>query len=202
MTIPSQSHHIRPSDIKPFYFWGRSNYEITTLRAYRGHWLGRQLEIMKLHDYELTDAFLFLRKVKLRNYNITSLQRPLTWETARDNEIAWLWADRCLFISGEGQITKLQDYEFTEATDLGASSRLRNYEITSWQMPFYFWGRSNYEITRLRAYREQFLLVNWIFRNYFYLAKQVFCKKKITLKLPALKSKISPEPCFAYLSLI
>ena len=42
-----------------------------------------------------------------------------------------LRADRYLFISGEGQITKLQDYEFTETTDLGASSILQNYEITS-----------------------------------------------------------------------
>ena len=148
-------------------------------------------------------AFLFLGKVKLRNYNIVSLQRPVIWETARDYEITRLRADRCLFISGEGQITKLQDYELTEATDLEDSSRLWNCKITSRQMPFYFWGRSNYEITRLRAYREQFLLVNWIFRNYLYLAKQVFCKKKkLPSELPTLKSKISPEPCFAYLSLI
>ena len=34
------------------------------------------------------------------------------------------------FFSGEGQITRLRDYEFTEATYLGASSRLRDYEIT------------------------------------------------------------------------
>ena len=86
---------------------------------------------LKLRDYELTDAFLILGKVKLRNYKITSLQRPLIWEPAWDYEIMRLRADRCLFISGEGQITDLQDYEFTEATDLGASSRLRNYEITS-----------------------------------------------------------------------
>ena len=42
-----------------------------------------------------------------------------------------LRADRYLFISGEGQITKLQEYEFTETTDLGASSILQNYEIMS-----------------------------------------------------------------------
>ena len=82
-------------------------------------------------------------------------ERPILFcEPVWDYEIMRLQADRCLFITGEGQITDLQDYEFTEATDLGASLRLRNYEITSWQIPFYFWGKSNYEITRLRVYRD------------------------------------------------
>ena len=86
---------------------------------------------LKLRDYELTDAFLILGKVKLRNYKITSLQRPLIWEPAWDYEIMRLHADRCLLISGEGQITELQDYEFTVTTDLGASLILRNYMIMS-----------------------------------------------------------------------
>merc|ERR1711963_725568 len=103
-------------------------------------------------DYESTEATDLGASSRLRNYEITSLQRPLIWEPARDYEITRLRADRCLFFlgkvklrnyeitrlradrclffSGEGQFTRLRDYEFTEATDLGASSRLRDYEIT------------------------------------------------------------------------
>ena len=58
-----------------------------------------------------------------------SLQRPLIGSQLKI-EITGLGADRCLFNSGEGQITELQDYKFTEDTDLGASLGLRNYEIT------------------------------------------------------------------------
>ena len=61
-----------------------------------------------------TEATDLVASSRLRNYEITRLR-----------------ADRCLFLSWEGQITKLRDYELTEATDLGASLRLRNYKITS-----------------------------------------------------------------------
>ena len=75
--------------------------------------MGSGSQITKLQDYEFTEATELGASSRLRNYEITSLQSPLIWEPARDYEITRLRADRCLFISGEGQITKLQDYELT-----------------------------------------------------------------------------------------
>ena len=128
----------------PFYFW--------------------EGQITKLQDFEFTEATDLVASFWLRNYkitwlradrclfisgegqitelHITSLQRPLIGSQLKI-EITRLWVDRCLFNSGEGQITELQDYEFTETTDLGASSILQNYEITSWQMPFYIFSLQN-----------------------------------------------------------
>ena len=55
-------------------------------------------------------AEYWVQGLKLQNYKITSLQRPLIWEPARDYEITRLRADRCLFFLGK---VKLRDYEIT-----------------------------------------------------------------------------------------
>ena len=67
----------------PFYFWGRSDYEITRLRVYRDHWFGSQLNITKLRDYELTDAFLyiFIAKCDMKKKNMDLISFPDGWKT-------------------------------------------------------------------------------------------------------------------------
>ena len=56
------------------------------------------------------------------------------------------------FYFWEGQITKLQDFEFTEATDLVASLRLRNYEITRLRADRCLFISGEGQITKLQDY--------------------------------------------------
>ena len=118
-------------------------------------------QITKLQDYEFTEATELGASSRLRNYEITSLQRPLIWEPARDYEITRLRADRCLFISGEGQITKLQDYELTESNSILS---IESSDSISILQNKYFLSNHcekrltpNYEITKLRHYQHLFL---------------------------------------------
>ena len=58
----------------PSFSRGRSNYEITKLRADRCLLFPGKGQITRLRDYELTDASFFPGEVKLRDYEITRLQ--------------------------------------------------------------------------------------------------------------------------------